>query len=83
LEGQALDDIHQDAVRGFASSLKRPLIPDVNTMVTGPRLKRSREDHSTNTTEDTVEHVGRQSHSPTPAAWRNAPMGSWGRGSRM
>jgi hypothetical protein len=80
LEEQTLDDIVGTAARYAA--LKRPLIPDVNTAVVGPRLKRSRVDPS-NDEENTVEHVAHRSSSPTPTAWTNAPMGSWGRGSRM
>jgi hypothetical protein len=80
LEEQTLDDIVGKAARYAA--LKRPLIPDINTAVVGPRLKRSRVAPS-NDEEDTVEHVAHRSSSPTPTAWTNAPMGSWGRGSRM
>jgi hypothetical protein len=80
LEEQALDDILGDAARYTA--LKRPLAPDINTAVVGPRLKRTRVDPSA-MEEDTVEHVSRRSSSPTPTAWRNAAMGSWGRGSRI
>ena len=79
LEEQALDDIFADAVRFTA--IKRPLIPDVNTAVVGPRLKRARVDPS-NDEENEVEHVARRMSSPTPGPWRNATMGTWGRGSR-
>ena len=82
LEEQTLDDLLGRAARYTA--FKRPLAPDVNTMVTGPRLKRSREDPS-NDEEMTVEHVSRRSSSPTPTstAWRSGAMGTWGRGSRL
>jgi hypothetical protein len=79
-EALALDDIVGNAAR-FAA-FKRPLIPDVNTMVTGPRLKRTREDPSDE--DDTVESVARRFNaSPTPTGnWASGSMTTWGRGSR-
>jgi hypothetical protein len=79
MEDQALDQLVERAATNYLVPLKRPLSLDVNTSVVGPRLKRTREDP-----EDLeVEHVARRLTSPTPqGSWRNAPMGSWGRGSR-
>jgi hypothetical protein len=80
LEELTLDDIVNTAARYTA--LKRPLIPDINTMVTGPRLKRAREALDTDS-ELTVEHVARRSSSPAPTGWTSGSMSMWGRGSRM
>ena len=79
LEDQTLDDIVHDAANYTAQ--RRPLAPDVNTQIAGPRPnKRSRED--TIEEGEIVEHVARRGSSPGPSSWANAPMGSWGGGSR-
>jgi len=82
LEELTLDDLVNNAAR-FAA-LKRPLIPDVNTAVVGPRLKRTRVATEEVNSDNEVEHVAHRSSSPTPtgSGWASAPMGTWGRGSR-
>jgi len=84
LEDQALADIVGTAARYAAG--KRPLVPDVNTQVTGPTLKRRREDTSQEIEEgEIVEHVARRygsSPGPSNPQWQNAAMGSWAGGSR-
>ena len=81
-EDLVLDDLTSAAARYAAT--KRPHVPDVNTLVTGPQLKRLRVGESGNTDDsEFVEHVSRRGSSPTPdGPWRQAAMGSWGRGSR-
>ena len=82
LELQALDDIVGTAAQ-FAT-IKRPYVPDVNTSVVGPRLKRSRVNPDSPDDENTIEHVARRYNSPTPGGtWASGSMTTWGRGSRM
>ena len=78
IEGQALGEILETYARTRAS-LKRPLDPDVNTMVVGREAKYFRVDH-----ENSRLPLHRRFPSPTPgtSAWQSASMGSWGRGSR-
>ena len=80
MEESMLDDIVGNAARAFAQE-QHPVIPDVNTLVVGPRLKRPREDPS-NDEEDTIEHVARRYNSSGPSSWRQGAMTTWGRGSR-
>ena len=83
----------------FTTGLKRPLIPDPNTTVVGRSLKRRRGNHVSNgvfappddhfespdNSDDEMVPVwgGRSSPGPSNQSWASAPMGSWGRGSRM
>ena len=88
LEESSLDDIIQDAAAFTAT--KRPLPPDVNTLVTGMRPTKKAHGDQTGTAtttlfpvSDEVEHVAHLDSSPGPSSWQNAPMGSWGRGSHL
>jgi hypothetical protein len=85
LEELALDDMVGNAAQYAAR--EHPLIPDVNTMVVGPRLKRPRVDQSVTNTDDDmiVESVHARNSSPTPGSsnWASGSMTTWGRGSRM
>jgi hypothetical protein len=84
LEESSFDDLRNEAARFTAA--KRPFFSDINTAVTGSRLKRARgdpsDDHIRIDSESTVEHVARQDSSSAPGPWVSAPMGSWARGSR-
>jgi hypothetical protein len=80
IEEQALDDIVNTAAQYTA--LQRPVAPDdINTQVVGPVTKNNRD--QTNDDDMIVYH---RAHSPeagpSNSAWRNATMGTWGRGSR-
>jgi hypothetical protein len=82
LELQTLDNIVAESGRAYIPA-ERPLIPDVNTAVVGPRLKRAREDPEQDS-ENEVEHVARRYNSPIPrgSAWASGSMTTWGKGSR-
>ena len=77
IEEQTLGDILYNAAT--YATVKRPLLPDINTQVVGPRLKRPRvgSDHENDDEGDVW------SSSSTPDSWRSAPMGTWGCGSRV
>ena len=79
IEESALDDIVGNAAR-YAVPEQRSVIPDINTRVVGPMLKRQREGPSDD--EDTIEHVARRYSSAGPSGWRSGAMSTWGRGSR-
>ena len=79
IEGQALDSIQQ---YHNTLSLVRPLDPDVNTLVTGPRHP-NREVDSDSDNEHLPVRVRYPSPTPASTSWRNASMGTWGRGSRQ
>ena len=84
IEGQAFGDVISRMQASLAN--KRPLVPDdVNTMVVGRGPKSRRVDPTSE--EDDNDHLPlhRRFPSPTPgpSSWASAPMGQWGRGSRM
>jgi hypothetical protein len=85
IEVQALNDIVSAAAKYMASA-KRRSSPDLNTIVVGPRLKRTRRfgpEDTNNSSDNEVEHVARRyGASSAPGPWRNAASGTWGRGSR-
>ncbi len=83
LEDQTLNDIVGTAAR-YAAGKRPSSSVDVNTLVTGPVLKRHREDHPHREESEEVEHVARRGLSPgTGNQWRSGASGTWGRGSRI
>jgi hypothetical protein len=94
LESQTMVDLTEaihTAGRSFPS-IKRPLDPDVNLLVTGRPLKRRRRSPTTiqqdgeESDDSTSSIVGmsRRYGSPGPSGpWNNASMGAWGRGARF